>query len=575
MKLVRGRFDEHPQAEPVGELLEPHARVGVAADEAEVVVREPEHGRVVDHAARLVADRRVDHLADRQLAHVARHRPLDQGLGVGAEHLPLAQRGEVHDHALLARRPVLRDRALVVEAVRQPVAAVLHEALRELARPRVERRLLRQHSLRVRGHAVGDRGLERVLRRVDAHVDVRDLPPVRGIDVVRARRRRADEIREGAHQDVVAGARPGLVRDQHVVAVEAGVEEEVHRLPARPLRDSVRRHLVVEVLRAGDVARVAEVVVVLLRAGEPERVVATDRVLHDLHERVHVDVEELRVQPGLRIGRAHQGARGHPVHPALEAALQLVLVEREEVRALLAPHVDDLDVLALLHLVGERGSLVDAEVEPRLRQRRRQLRLHLRPRRGALKLDDQRRRRRLTVDHPPARRRHHQQRVALGRERLRVARPAVRTEQPHGHRVVGLHPARVELRQEPVPTAPQHGRRGVRPRAQGGRVVPPLGREHGQLGRLAAVGVHHPHAVARAHLHHRRGARAHPPRLERAIDRLQASHQRWRGDRHGGQAFAAGSRDSSLSACSISCCASSRLAEESSFLTSFSTTRRL
>ena len=40
----------------------------VAADEAEVVLPEAEHGRVVDHPAGLVAQRRVHDLADRQLA---------------------------------------------------------------------------------------------------------------------------------------------------------------------------------------------------------------------------------------------------------------------------------------------------------------------------------------------------------------------------------------------------------------------------------------------------------------------------------------------------------------------------
>ena len=129
MQLVGGRLDPHLQPEPVGDLAQPDAVVLVAADEAEVVLAQPEHGGVVDHAAGLVAQRRVDHLADGQLADVAGDHPLHQRLGVGAQHLPLAQRREVHDGQLLAAGPVLGDGALVVEAVRQPVAAVLDEAL--------------------------------------------------------------------------------------------------------------------------------------------------------------------------------------------------------------------------------------------------------------------------------------------------------------------------------------------------------------------------------------------------------------------------------------------------------------
>ena len=248
MQLVGRGLDPHLQAEPLGQLLQPDAVVLVAADEAEVVVAEPEDGGVVDHAAGLVADGRVDDLADRQPAHVARDRLLDQRLGVGAEHLPLAQRREVHDHGLLAAGPVLGDGALVVVAVRQPVAAVLDEALGQLARARVERRLLGQHWLCLRGHAVGDRRREAVLGRVDAHVDVGDLPAVGGVDVVGAGRRRADEVGHRPQQHVVAGARPRLVGRRAGCRVEGRVVEEVERLPALALRDAVGRDLAVEVV---------------------------------------------------------------------------------------------------------------------------------------------------------------------------------------------------------------------------------------------------------------------------------------------------------------------------------------
>ena len=101
--------------------------------------------------------------------------------------------------------------------------------------------------------------------------------------------------------------------------------------------------------------------------------------------------------------------------------------------------------------------------------------------------------------------------------------------------------------------------------------------------------VDHGNPVADVQLHDRRRARPHPPRLVRAIDGPQAGDEG--GSLAGGSrprtpadawlagssrhAFAAGSFASSLSACSLSCFASSRLPAASSFLTSFSTTRRL
>ena len=98
--------------------------------------------------------------------------------------------------------------------------------------------------------------------------------------------------------------------------------------------------------------------------------------------------------------------------------------------------------------------------------------------------------------------------------------------------------------------------------------------EHGQLGLLAAVRVADRHAVARVQVHRRRRARPHPPALEAPVDRPEPRDQRGgrRLDRH---ALVAGSFASSFSACSISVFARSRFPDESSFLTSFSTTRRL
>ena len=204
VELVGRGLHPHLELLALGELVQPDAVVLVAADEAEVVLAEPVDGRVVDHPARLVADGGVRDLADREPPRVACDRLLDERLGVRAEDLPLAQRREVHDRDLLAARPVLGDRALVVEAVRQPVAAVLDEALRELARPRVEGRLLREHRVGVGRHPACDRHGERVVGRVHPDVDRRDLPAVRRVDVVGARGRRAHEVAHRPQEHVVA-----------------------------------------------------------------------------------------------------------------------------------------------------------------------------------------------------------------------------------------------------------------------------------------------------------------------------------------------------------------------------------
>ena len=375
------------------------------------------------------------------------------------------------------------------------------------------------HGLGLRGDAVRDGHLEAVLRGVDADVDVGGLPPVGGIDVVGAGRRRADEVGHRAHQDVVARPRPGLVGEQHEVRVERRVVEEVQRRPALLRRDAVAVELAVEVLRAVDVARVAEVLVVARGAGEGERVVAADRVLHDLAQRVHVGVEVLRVQADGRVRGAHQRARDLRVQAALDPLVELVGVEGEEVRALAARDVDDLDELALAHLVGERARLVHAEVEPRLGERRRQLGLRARRDLGADQLDDERGRRPVAVDHAAAGRGDDEHRVAAGGELLARAGRPVGAEQADRPRVLAGQLA-----------ADEHARRRVRARPEHLRVRA----EHDDLRRLPAVRVDDRDAVAAADAHARRAARPHPPRLEGRVDGLQAGGEQRRagGDGH-------------------------------------------
>ncbi len=123
----------------------------VACHEPEVVLAEAEDRALVDHAAVVVADRRVDDLAHGKASRVARDHRLREGLRVGAEHLELPQGREVHDRRPLATRPVLGDRALAVEVARQPVARVLDDVAGERLPARLERRLLREHRRRRRG----------------------------------------------------------------------------------------------------------------------------------------------------------------------------------------------------------------------------------------------------------------------------------------------------------------------------------------------------------------------------------------------------------------------------------------
>ena len=441
--------------------------------------------------------------------------------------------------------------------------------------------LLGHDGVGLRGHAVGDRHRESVLGSVHADVDVGDLPAVGGIDVVGARGRGAEQIVRRPQQDVVAGARPRLVGDQGVGQVKGRVVEEIERVPAGAGLDPPGHQLAVEVVGAVDVARIAEVLVIPREAGETEVVMAPDRVLDDLHQRVLIVVEALAIEAGRRVGRAHQRARRGRIEPSLDPALELASVEGEEVRALLALDVDDLDVLTRLDLVRGGAREADAEVQPRLGERRRQLDVLELPRRRAPDLDQQRGRRPVALDHAAAGSGDDNGRGALGDEALRSAPRRALVEQAQGPGVVRQQTPGVQGTEHalgaPVAGQPaKHRRLAVGAGADRRRVLAALGVEHGHLGDLAPVAVDHGEPVVGAQPHGGRRTRPDPVRLERPVDRAQAGGQqrRSRGDGHG-QAFAASVFTSASSACWTSCSASSRLASGSSFLTSFSTTRRL
>ncbi len=442
----------------------------------------------------------------------------------------------------------------------------------------MERGFLGHLGFSLRGDAVGDRHREAVLRAVDADVNVGDLPAVGGVDVVGACRGGAEQVVGGPQQDVVAGPRPGLVGDEAVALVKARVVEEVERLPALARLHPEGRHLSVEVLRAVDVAWIAEVLVVLRGAGKGEAVVAPDGVLDHLDQRVHVDVEALAMEPRLRVGGSHQGSRRRRIEATLQTPFQLAAVEGEEVGALLALDVDDLDELAGGDLVGRRGGPVDPEVEARLGQRRGQLGPLRRPRHLPADLQQQRRGRPGAVDDPASGRGGDRDRLPLGGERLRLPPRRFPAEQPKCACLVGDQALGVQGAEKPIglalgDQAAKDARLCVRPHPDRRPVLAALGVEDAQLCDLPTIAVDQGQRVAGRQPHRGRRPRPHPVRLQRAVHRAQAPLQQGRSHRGHAQAFAVDA--SAVSASSTSCAASSRLPSGSSFLTSFSTTRRL
>ena len=108
------------------------ARIGRGPSEARL--SQPRHRAVVDHLAVLVAPRRVEDLADRHLADVARDDAIDEPRGIGARDQVLEQRRDVDQRRGVADRVVF---VLVMAFVRadrvvaRPVAIVQALAQRE------------------------------------------------------------------------------------------------------------------------------------------------------------------------------------------------------------------------------------------------------------------------------------------------------------------------------------------------------------------------------------------------------------------------------------------------------------
>ena len=213
-------------------------------------------------------------------------------------------------------------------------------------------------------------------------MDVARVPGIRRVDVVGAGGGDADEIGDGAQQNIVAGPRPWLVEVDDVMGVDAGVVEEIQRHPALAGGNAVGVERAVEIVGAVDVARIAHVLVEFGVAGERERVVAADRVLHDLDQRLHVLVEAFGRQAGGGIAEAGQAPRRRRVERKLLALVELAGGKALEIGALAAGDVDDLDVFAGADEIGFRRRPVHADVLQRIGERLRQHDAVLRRRAG-------------------------------------------------------------------------------------------------------------------------------------------------------------------------------------------------
>ena len=289
-------------------------------------------------------------------------------------------------------------------------------------------------------------------------------------------------------------------------------------------------------------ARVPHVLVVLRVAGEGERVVPAHRVADHLDEGIHVGVVELPGQPRCRVRVTHQRPRHRGVEAAFDPVVELVPVEREEVRALLALDVDHLDELAGLDLVAASRGPVDPEVQPGFGERRWELDLLRRARPGAVHLDDEVARRGSAVHHPPGRRGHDQHALPVRPERLLGAGGGPLAEEPSRHRPGRVQSAAGEVLHDLLcatdrrgDEGTQHGRGCVGPDADRAGRIRAVRRQDRQLGHLAAVDVDHGEPVLGGDRDDRRPAGPDPVLLERRVGRAEPSHEELRraaADRH-------------------------------------------
>ena len=397
----------------------------------------------------------------------------------------------------------------------------------------MEAGLLGQLGRSVRGDAGGDCHRERPFRVVHPYMDVSGNPRVGRVDVVGAGRAGADQIGHRPEQHVITGPRPWFIGHQQVLGAEGRVVEQVQARPAHSGRNAVAGQGPVEVVGAVHVAGVTKVLVPLGEAGQPEGVVPAHRVADHLDQRLEVLVVELAVQPWHGVGVAHQRTGGGRVEPALLTAVEPVSVEGQEVRALLALDVDDLDVLTGLDGVTAGGGPVDAQVEDGVGQGGRQDGLPQRQRRMPAHLDQQVRRwvgRVIVHPHRRKRGRHEGRAPPGGNKALSCAGRRPLPEQGDGPQRARVHAVREHVNQHRVGDVlpgqcAQRRRRRIRHDPEHGAVDGAVASQHGQLRRLPAVAVHHRQLVGRLEPDASDAARPDPVGLEARLRCDQSRQQ--------------------------------------------------
>ncbi|EKD60275.1 MAG: hypothetical protein ACD_54C00843G0002 [uncultured bacterium] len=375
MQLIGRRPHHHLQPQLFGLLAQPDAAVIIAADPAEVILPKPEQGAIVDHAAMFVAHRGIDHLTHRQLLHITGQTILQQSLGIRAGYLKLPQWRQIQHHGLFAAGPVFLYRAVLRINLRQPVALVFDHIAGLFHDARMEGGFLGHHRLRSRGRAVGDGPLERLGTVIGADVNIRKIPAICGRGIIRASRVDTNNVGQRPQQNVIAGAAPRLVRDQHAMGVNRRIEEQVDRHPAGPRRHPMFAQGAVEIVGTIGVAGIADVVVVLCSAGHCESIVAAHSILHHFDQRQPILIVIFRMQARHRIGVAHEGARGGHIQRVFQPLIQLAGGKALKIRTLAAIDVDDLDVVAGFDEIAFGGGGFHPQIQHRGCQRVGQVKL--------------------------------------------------------------------------------------------------------------------------------------------------------------------------------------------------------
>ena len=182
-------------------------------------------------------------------------------------------------------------------------------------------------------------------------MDVGRVPGIGGIDVVGTGGGGADEISGRAEQHIVARPRPGIVEEDGVLGPDAGVVEEIEARPAAARGDAEGRERGAEIVRAIGVARDSPgprncAVQASPKASCRPTVSRTSSSSGWSSDRRI----SRRARGPDRCSRSSSGSRS--CRSCAPAPSRAGAQRRQEVGALPAGDVDDLDVFAGAHLIG-------------------------------------------------------------------------------------------------------------------------------------------------------------------------------------------------------------------------------